>query len=259
MELTVYLDLVFLLNGVVDYLLLVGTNRLGGFRYGWGRCALAALLGGVYGAACVLPAFRFLGNGVWRIVFLLLIGSAAFGWNRSALRRFPVFVILSMALGGLASGTAMDGLGSVCLGGGLLWLLCRMGFADGGQKQEFLPAELTWNDRSIKLLALRDTGNTLRDPMTGEQVLVCGADVGEELLGIPRSWFRDPVETVAKGGIPGLRLIPYHSVGNSHGMMPALRLNRAVIGKVQSRPLVAFAPEEISKGQVYRMLTGGRI
>ena len=38
----VYLDLVMLLNFLVDYLLLLGTNRLSGSPMTPGRCALAA-------------------------------------------------------------------------------------------------------------------------------------------------------------------------------------------------------------------------
>ena len=41
----VYLDLVMLLNFLVDYLLLLGTNRLSGSPMTPGRCALAAVLG----------------------------------------------------------------------------------------------------------------------------------------------------------------------------------------------------------------------
>ena len=43
----VYLDLVMLLNFLVDYLLLLGTNRLSGSPMTPGRCALAAVLGSV--------------------------------------------------------------------------------------------------------------------------------------------------------------------------------------------------------------------
>ena len=168
-----------------------------------------------------------------------------------------MFVILSMALGGIASGIRMGTMEALVLGGGVLWVLCRGAISDGTEKREYLPAELTFGDRTVKLFALRDTGNTLRDPMTGEQVLVCGADVGEELLGISRGEFQNPVEAVGK--VPGLRLIPYHAVGTPHGMMLAVRLNKAMIGNVERKPLVAFAPEEIAKGQVYRMLTGGTI
>ena len=254
----VYLDLVFLLNFAVDFLLLLGTNQISGYIGGSKSCAWAAILGGIYGATCLIPDLWFLGNGLWRTVFLVLVGVIAFGWNRSALRRIPIFLILSMALGGIAAGTGSSLL-TLGLRAGTVWLLCRIGFAEGKGSSAYIPAELTWQDRTVKLLALRDTGNTLRDPMTGEQVLVCGADVGEELLGIPRNLLRDPVAAIAMGNIPGLRLIPYHTVGKPDGMMLAVRLKKVVIGNVQRNSLVAFAPDEIGKGQVYRMLTGGII
>ena len=41
----VYLDILMLLNFLVDFLLLTGTNRLAGFPPGAGRAALAAALG----------------------------------------------------------------------------------------------------------------------------------------------------------------------------------------------------------------------
>ena len=254
----IYLDLVVALNFAVDFLLLIGTNRLTGFPPSFRNSALGAAVGGIYGGACILPGFRFLGNGIWRLVFLFLVGSLAFGWNRSAIRRSSVFVILNMALGGIAVGTGVRSFFGVLFCGTFLWMLCRSGLPLA-ENPQYIPAELNWKGNWVKLFALRDTGNTLSDPITGEQVLVCGADVAEELLGVSRTRFRDPVEIVASGIIPGLRLIPYRSVGKSNGMLPAIRLEDAVIGGVSKKPLVAFAPEEIAKGQVYRMLTGGTI
>ena len=77
----VYLDLVMLLNFLVDYLLLLGTNRLSGSPMTPGRCALAAVLGSVYAGACLLPGFRFLGNScggasAWGSWQLLPLGAA---------------------------------------------------------------------------------------------------------------------------------------------------------------------------------------
>ena len=58
----IYLDLAVILNFIVDFLLLLGTNRLAGFPLDARRCALAAALGGVYGGACLIPGFSFLGD-----------------------------------------------------------------------------------------------------------------------------------------------------------------------------------------------------
>ena len=101
------------------------------------------------------------------------------------------------------------------------------------------------------------TGNCLRDPLTGEQVLVAGADVGERLLGLTEHQLRHPVETMASGVIAGLRLIPYRAVGQPGSMLLALRIPGARIGNAAANPMVAFAPEELGRGDVYQMLTGG--
>ena len=57
---TVYLDLVMVLNFLVDFLLLLGTNRLSGFPPGIWRCGAGALVGAVYSGACLLPGFRLI-------------------------------------------------------------------------------------------------------------------------------------------------------------------------------------------------------
>ena len=98
----VYLDLVMALNFLVDFLLLLGTNRLSGFpSQGW-RCAGAALLGAVYSGACLMPGFRFLGNLLWRCVSLCLMCLTAFGYDAAAVKRGGIFLLLSMAMGGIA-------------------------------------------------------------------------------------------------------------------------------------------------------------
>ena len=253
----VYLDMVMLLNFLVDFLLILGTNRLTGYPAGAIRATTASCFGSGYAAACMMPGFRFLGNFWWRMIFWGLISAIAFGCSIGSVRRGAVFLLLSMALGGIASGIPVNHFLVIAMCGGLLWLLCRVGFGAPLGAREYVPVELNWQDRTIHLLALRDTGNTLCDPLTGESVLVCGADVGEELLRLPRSAFSDPAGTIASGSLPGARLIPYRAVGQPGGMLLALRLKDVKIGKQKTSSLVAFAPQELAKGEPYRMLTGG--
>lgn len=255
----VYLDLVILLNVLVDFLLLLGTNRLAGYLPGWRGILVASLFGGGYAGACILPGLQFLGNWLWRTVSLGMMAVIAFGWNRSAIQRGAVFILLSMALGGFAMGMGRNSFPMLILAAALMWGLCKLSFQGGVGQREYIPVELTWKGKTIKLLALRDTGNTLRDPITGEQVLVAGADVAMELLGISSYQLQHPVEAMAKGEISGLRLIPYHTVGQPAGLLPAFRFHGAKIGNTYMDPLVAFAPEVLARGEGYRMLTGGAI
>ena len=255
----VYLDLAMILNFLVDFLLLMGTNRLAGYPPGSGGAAKAAALGGIYAGACMVPPLRFLGSGFWRLVSLCLMAVIAFGWNRSALQRGAVFVLLSTALGGIALGFGDGSFAVLVLASAVLWLLCRVSFRGSLGSREYVAVELTYGEKKLDLLALRDTGNTLRDPLTGEQVLVAGADVALELVGLTEHQLRHPVETMASGALPGLRLIPYHAVGQPGGMMLAMRFENAKIGTTVGSPLVAFAPQVLARGEAYRMLTGGAV
>ena len=79
----IYLDLVVILNFLVDFLLLLGTNRLSGFPASPLRAAAAAALGAVYSGVCMMPRMRFLGGLLWRIVSLagmaVIAGTKAHG------------------------------------------------------------------------------------------------------------------------------------------------------------------------------------
>jgi len=252
---TVYLDLIILFNFLVDFLLLLGTNRLCGYPPSPGRAALAALLGGIYGGACVLPGFRFLGNIVWRLISLALMAVLAFGVSFSALRRGLVFSFLSMALGGIVVCMGRGGFWPVLAAAALLALICRFGFRGKLDTNSYVPVELHYGDKHIQLTALRDTGNTLRDPVTGASVLVVGADTARILTGLTMQQLENPMETIHI--IPGLRLIPYRSVGQKGGLLLALRLKDVKIGNWKGSSLVAFAPQKLSVEGEYQALTGG--
>lgn len=252
----VYLDLVVLLNFLVDGLLLMGANRLTGHEPGWKRCALAAALGGVYAGICMIPGGGFMGNTLWRMVSLVAMAVIAFGWDWSALRRGAIFVLLSMALGGMALGVGRGNFGSLVLAAGGVAFLCAMGIRTPVGMEKFQNVELSWKGETVKLTALVDTGNTLRDPITGGSVLVVGMDVGNR-LGISREMICDPITSLSTHPLPGARLIPYRAVGKPGGMLLLLRFDRVLLGGKQISPMVAFAPEEIGRKDGYQALAGG--
>lgn len=252
----VYWEGVVIFNGVVDFLLILATNQLTCAPRRMGSAVRASALGGAYAGMCLLPDFRFLNHGLWQTVFLGLLIWLAFGWSWAGLRRGLVFVLLSMTLGGLATGTGVTDYLGILVCASILWLLCRVGFSGNRQATDLVDVELNWQGRRLSLTALRDTGNTLRDPISGEQVLICGADVGEELTGIPQSLFADPTQLALSGKLPGMRLLSYRTVGLQGSVLPAVRLRGCRVDGVVADPLVAFAPEVIGCGE-YRMLTGG--
>lgn len=250
-----YLYLVMLLNFLVNLLLLLAANRLSGCPGSAGRCLGAALLGGLYGGACMLNQLEFLNGMLWHLVALGTIGLIAFGWSIHGLRRCALFAVFSLAMEGVALGLGSGGSSALLVGAVAVLGLCFLGFRSGMGQQELVEVELTKGEKHTAMLALRDTGNTLRDPVTGQSVLIADHRSAAALLGLTRQQLRAPVETVASGVVPGLRLIPYRTVGCSGGMLVAIRLDQVRIGKWKGSSLVAFAPEGL--GGTYGALTGG--
>lgn len=243
----IYLDAFMGLNFLVDLCLVLGVNRLAGHPPGLRRAAAAAALGGGYAGACLLPGFQFLASGLWRGVSLALMGWTAFGTGRSGWNRSVLFVLLSMALGGLAVSMETGGWGLAFCAAALA-ALCKMGLRSRGR--QFVPVTVTYQGKTLRITGLFDTGNTLTDPITGESITVLSPELGAE-LGIGPEILRDPAGAMA----PGIRLIPARTVGGG-GLLAALRCQRVTINGKEGGTLVAFARENFGQGE-YQALTGG--
>ena len=242
-----------ILRFTVDYLLLMTANMIAVGGSGPVRLLLGALLGGIHAAGSMLPRMWFLNSVLWRSVGVIVMCLTAFEFGR---RFFPcsiAFCLLRLSVDGLVSGT-----GTV---GDILWAavlcgVCLYGFRSGMGRQ-LVPVELCHNGKTVKLQALRDTGNTLRDPVTGKPVLVVDSKVADELTGLTAGQLMHPVETM--GSIPGLRLVPYRAVGQTGGMLLALQIRKSRIGKQKGSALVAFAPQVLDEKGNYQALIGGMV
>ena len=283
---TLYLDAFLALNFAVNYLLLACAGRLDGSPAPSWRYALSAALGTGYGLLSLLPGWGFLEHPACKALAAVGMLLAAFGRSRRLLRTGGLFFVLSCALCGallllsLARGTALGAGGvsgpplgmreiliSAALGYGCLSLLLGGSFTHAGPTGQLWELTLSHRGRSVTLVALQDTGNTLRDPLTGRSVLVVEGEKLREL--VPelrleeRGRLMDPVsllrEAEGRGDSLGLRLLPYRAVGVECGLLLALRLDRAEYGGKACRGcLTALSPTPVSDGGGYCALIGGQ-
>lgn len=242
------------LNFLVSFLLLMGAGRLCGYPGSMGKTLLAALVGACYAGGCMVPGFAFLGNIFWRTVILAVMAVIAYGVCITTIRLGAVFWVLNMALGGVTYGLGEGSAGGL-LGAVLIFLVLRILGRGESVGTQYVPVELSYNGNQLKMTALRDTGNSLRDPVSGQPVLVVGADAAYQLTGLTPEQLRKPVDTICR--IPGLRLIPYRTVGNEAGFLLGLRLRNVQVGSWCGSRIVAFAPQQLSLEGTYQALTGG--
>lgn len=238
------------LNFGVNILLLLCAERLAGEECSPLRLLIGALLGAVYSGVCLTPWGRALRD--WYPLALAAVGAAAFGLDDGGRRGCGCFVLLALALTATAMLMGTRGPAAAVLSGGLVLALGSGSFA---RSASLIPVRIRWGNREVALRALRDTGNLLRDPVTGEGVLVIGPEPAGILTGLTAGDLLDPLGTMGK--IPGLRLIPYHCVGRS-GLLLAMRFPQVTVGRRTGPGIVAFAPEGL-EGETYQALAGGSL
>lgn len=279
----IYVDTLFLLNAIVDYLLLLAAARLAGESLCRWRFALGAALGGLYAVVIFLPGLSFLAHPLCRLASAVLMLVISYGKSRRLLRQGMLFVALTCAFGGGVVAIGLLGGTGLTLGHGVFYsaldlkvvllsaAVCygvltlvfqRLARHSGG---ELVNARLKLADRSVSFTALVDTGNTLTDPVSGRPVMVAEGERAGPLF--PREHrpgpgdLTDPAAALTRLGTGAwrgrFRLLPYRSVGVDRGLLLAVRVDGLELdGQGRGPALVALSPTPVSDGGGYQALIG---
>ena len=279
----IYVDTLFLLNTMVDYLLLLCAARLAGEPLKRLRFALGAVLGGGYAVAIFLPGLGFLERPACRLAAAVLMVLAAFWGSRRLGRQVLIFFALSCAFAGGVLAISMLGGQGLSLNRGVIYsgmdlkivllsaagcyavlsLLLQKAVRHTSFTGELKAVRLELEDRTVELTALTDTGNTLTDPVTGQGVMVAEGERLLPLFAVSQrpsvQELRDPAGALERltGAGGHFRLLPYRAVGVDRGLLLAVRVDRAVVdGEDRGAMVVALSPTPVSDGGGYGALLG---
>ncbi len=195
---TVYADLYFLVNFSMDLLCLMITASLLHRRPARWRAILAAALGGAYALVALLFSF----SGAFGLLLDILVGGllclVTFKDRQTSLPRVlgcvPVLLLCSILLGGfmtvLYSFLNRLDLPLEALSGDSLsvWIFALVGALAGAAtlrggrlmglsgKTRSVTVSATLYGKNVTLRALVDSGNLLRDPVSGRSVVVVDVD-----------------------------------------------------------------------------------
>lgn len=274
----VYIDSVFVLNALMDYLLFLATARLAGLTLRRGRYVLGALCGGAYAVAVFLPGCIFLAQTPVKLAVGVLLALVVFGGEEKLLRLTLLLFAVSCALAGCILALGLLAGGGVPMANGIFYtnvnamalliaaasayLLMTVIFraaARHGVRGELTAVQISLEGRRVELTALCDTGNVLRDPVTGRQLLVASFRAVEPLwTPAMRGMFssnllRFPADLLGmlykQEQAARFRLVPYHTVGIPSGLLLAVRTDWVeVAGTRYENLLVALSPTELGEG-----------
>ena len=247
---TVYLDILFLMQWLIHMLLLITTGILSGRSIHTGRLLIASALGSLYSVLFLFPGWRMIYSVCFMVIFSLLIVSVGFSFQhiKQWLRTVMCFYLSSFIMGGAVYAILFStGIGirfhAVTVNGVLYmnipWqvpvlsiLLCTMLASTVGmtvqkayQKNSlYCEIYVKHDGRSVHAKALMDSGNFLKEPLTNAPVILLEHRVAERLLSkeflrVLEQWHQNPrneTELLMKWKI---RLIPYRSIGEENGIL----------------------------------------
>lgn len=277
----IYADVLFLLNLVVDYGLLLVTARIAAVPFVRLRLLGGAAFGALYALAVFLPGCGVLSAIPVRIAAGMGMALIAYGKTPRMVRLLLIFVAVSAALGGgvlalteMGGATFYEGVATtkadflavvliasaLCAGLGVLFR--RWGQTAG--KKEFAYIQVFLDQKSTVFRAMVDSGNLLSDRQD-RSVIVADAQVIRRLLpkgvSLSSADVRHPsalfAALTAFFGCGRVQLISYRTVGVSDGLMAAVRPDRVMVnGKETKAVLLAVSPGPVSNTGAYEGLIG---
>ncbi len=268
------MDELLILNFITDYLALSAAAILSGEIIRRRRIALAALIGAAYAAITVICRMSVLVRLPFQLLVAALMILTAYGIRAHLLRLVLCFCGVSalfcgaVTAFGLVLGRQQTGallsvdLRLLSISVLLCYGVISMGFRKllrDAKERKLISIKVCFAGRECHLRGLYDSGNKLRDPISGRGVVVTTFEKLRHIfphdlcaLLSAADLSQSSQALILLSGSPHstrFGLIPYSSVGTSKGMMLTFRPDAIEVdGTMEQGRAVAFSPTAISPG-----------
>lgn len=280
----VYIDVLFGVNLIINYLILFAVGKLTGAVIYRLRILFSAAVGAVYCCAAYFGDMRLM----WAFAAKIGVGAVmvitAYGINKKFLRMFLSFCGVSFAFGGCVFAFYLitdGGAGVVNVKNGIYYLkvsfstliisavscymLINLIFtrcAAKGKGRGICDIHIVHMENEIRFQAIVDSGNHLKDPLTNRRVVIVEYETIREVMS---KEVRDILDKSSPQEFPlcidrlptgyKFRLLPYKTVGCQLNMLLAFKPDKVMIdGKSENGVLVAICSNRISDGGVYNAI-----
>lgn len=288
---TIYLDIVLLENLCMNYIILFATGFILKVKMHHFRMILAALVGGVYAILSYIQLFAFYSNMLVKIILSVCMIYIAFKPKgvKGLFKQLLIFYLVSFVFGGCAFALLyfvkpqdifmVNGvyIGTypvkiALLGGIVGFVIMHIAFKvvknKMSKKALLYDIEINLEGKVSKVKAMLDTGNQLKDPITGVPVIVVEK---EKLKDIVPEKILENIEKVMGGDWKEeednisyrsrFRIIPFTSIGKQNGMLLGFKVDEVKIMTdideiVNKNVIVCIYNQKLTKANTYSALIG---
>ncbi len=269
----VYLDVFFMINFIMDYMIILITSRIAKVKKKRIRQLAGAGCGALYSVIVIKP----LTNHLFKITLVNILIAAvmvliSFGFTSASVyikNVFLLFVVsftMSVIINYLYYSTVIGKYVRNVLSGNsnkvvnarkfilvsvlayiLLSAIVRIIFSVRKDMELYYDVKITFRGKSVVVRGLYDTGNGLTEPVSGKMVHIAEYKILKPLL---------EGDEKAKENI---YVIPFHSIGEEDGIMYGIRMDEMVVlvddePKFLYNPIIGIYTGNVSKRGNYSVI-----
>ena len=292
-RLTIYIDVVLIENLIMNYIILLASSIIIKIKIKKIILLIASLIGAIYTILTYVIGIQIYSNFLLKFILSIMIIYVAYNPPnvKKMWKSLMVFYLTSFVFGGAAfaliyivkpqeilmkNGMFLGTypLKNVVLAGIVGFISINTTFKivknKITKKDIYKEIKIEINGKQIDLNAMLDTGNMLKDPITGKPVIVVEKNILYEVL--PKELL-DNLENIMGGDlkkipeeiknkyIKKLKFIPFSSLGRQNGMLIGIKPNFVEIieeQKTQKRNdiIIGIYEKSLTKDGRYRALMG---
>lgn len=290
---TIYLDVILLENLCMNYIILFATGLINRVKIKAWRLFGASLIGGIYSILSFAPVLEIYTNFLFKVILSIVMVYIAFHPQnvKQLFKELIIFYLVSFAFGGcafallyfirpqdiLARNGVLTGTYPIkiaLLGGIVGFVIVNIAFkvvkGKLSKKDMFCNVSIFINGKEKEIKAFIDTGNLLKDPISGIPVIVVEVSELEEM--IPKEIVENLNEilqgkdTKVLTEIPEdyklkFRIIPFSSLGKQNGLLLGFIADKVIINLEETKAelsniIIGIYEKSLTKNGLYTGLVG---
>ena len=289
---TIYIDIIIVENLIMNYIILYATGLISKSPKSYLRMFLASLIGAVYATLEYILKVNIYSNIILKTILSIIIVYIAFNPQdvKKMCKQLVLFYVTTFTFGGIATyliyvlkpqniiikngmyvGTYV--LKVIFIGAivGTIILVTAFKMAKNKltKKDMICKVKIKLNGKEETVEAMVDTGNMLKEPITGTPVVVVERTSLYELLpkeilnnteSILGGDFEKIPEEIKNEYVPKLKLIPFASLGKQNGMLVGIKPEKIEVINEQTEEeknaIIGIYNKSLTKKGEYKALIG---
>ena len=289
---TIYIDIIIVENLIMNYIILYATGLISKSKKSYLRMFLASLIGAIYATLEYVLKVNIYSNIILKTILSIIIVYVAFYPQnaKKMCKQIVLFYVTTFTFGGIATyliyvlkpqniiikngmyvGTyvlKVIFIGAI-VGTIILAIAFKMAKNKLTQKDMICKVKIKLNGKEETVEAMVDTGNMLKEPITGTPVVVVERTSLYELLpkeilnnseSILGGDFEKIPEEIKNEYVPKLKLIPFASLGKQNGMLVGIKPEKIEVINEQTEEeknaIIGIYNKSLTKRGEYKALIG---